>query len=276
MILKTVFMRAFSLTGKAWFEALVFSVFLAPVYWLSLEAVIASNTNLARALSMFPQVIFTALSGAVLYHQFENITNGTQNEMSLKEWGIVLGRLIAVTAVVDLIVWIGTGFCLIPGIYALSALFLAQVSIFKSRHGIVAALDESMSKTSGHRIEVLLCYLAVCLVAVPAFFGSLLCLNLTVDRHILSGQELVASYTMFSKVVWAVGLGVLAAYVGTFMRALEFSFYMEASRRPDRWIPPPQPDGAPEPVVPVRKPSPIRQPIDVGPDIVFGDPTDDQ
>lgn len=273
MKLWTIVGRSFTLSYKVWFETLVLSVFLIPVFWLGMEALVQFKVGLSRLLLLIPHVLFTALSGAILFHAFERITHGNQEEIPLDEFVRISGLLIGATFIVEIIVSIGWMFCVVPGVIAFIALSLTQASVFIQRHGILQAIDDSFTKTKGYRIEIFLVKLALYAMAISTLLFSIIVLNETVENHNVDGAGLVAQYSMFAKVLWAVAMGLVGASVGTFSRALEYAVYTEI-RQTER-LPPLELKPDYQLISPPRQPLPPVRPIDVGPDIVFGAPSDD-
>lgn len=263
MFIAKVVSCAVRLAASAWFETLVFFMGLAAVHWLAMEA-ITDHPWRMRAIAFSGQWLFTALSAAVLYPRFDRGMCGNPHEMSSQEFMAFVGRLVFVTFVVELIVVVGTLFCLLPGLWAAVLLFPIQMSVYRTQGGFFAAYRDTLGAAYDRRLETL------ALMALPALGIAVYAVSLNV--FFLDPPEpltaMFANYTAVNSLVWAVVMGLWGAVYGVLMRAIEFSFYEAATQRRG-WVPP-----VVEPVVyppTAKKVLPPVRPIDVGPDIKFGE-----
>ncbi|MEZ4458977.1 MAG: hypothetical protein R3E66_04475 [bacterium] len=277
MNLTTKIGDALGLTRHVWMETLLFAVVLTPVFWGLFEIVgKGGNITLLRYGFAIPQALFTGFSAVVLFQAFENHENGTEVELPTSRLMQLSFLIAAATFIVNLIVGIGTMFCVIPGVIATVGLYLTQITMFKEDTGVLGSIFQSWSLTLGHRLEIFLLLVMVgigsSVVIVPLVAGLFM---VVAARHDGGGMML--------NVAVALGFGVTGAFALTFSRALEYTVYSALSSDVGRWTRPtvPQPEEAPEmafePQAPARQPErpPVRGPITVDQDIVFGQDADD-
>lgn len=296
MKLFSSFGKALSLTGQVWMETLLFAVFMIPVFWGGLEvAARGGDPRVLQFALMIPQALFTGFSAVVLYQAFDNIQNGTEIELPMER---LLGLTVTIsiaTFLVNMIVSIGSMFCLIPGVFAMTGLYLTQITIFKEDAKVLDSLYQSWSKTEGHRLDIffllMIVGLAASVLAIPIFAGLLFSL------YSSAAVEGGASGSFLLTVGMAVIFGLVGAFALSFSRALEYAVYTEISPNVDRWMKPAmdarapargftepvgeaepaEPDEPAEPAEPVRErvAPPMRAPITVDQDIVFGQDAND-
>jgi hypothetical protein len=290
----SAFGKALSLTAQVWMETLFFAVFMIPIFWGGLEvAARGGDPRILQFALMIPQALFTGFSAVVLYQAFDNSQNGTEVELPMER---LLGLTVSITIatfLVNVIVSIGSIFCLIPGLFAMTGLYLTQITIFKEDAQVLDSLYQSWSKTEGHRLEIfsllIIVGLAASVLAIPIFAGLLL---------YLYGSQLTAagsaSDAFLAKIGMAVIFGLVGAFVLSFSRALEYSVYTEISPNLDRWMRPAmdsrapaggvtEPAGEADPADPAAPAEPLRErvappmraPITVDQDIVFGKDAND-
>jgi len=277
--------KALSLTAQVWMETLLFAVVMIPVFWGGMGiAGRGGDPKILQFVLMIPQAVFTGFSAVVLYQAFDNRENGTEIELSTERlMGLTVAISIA-TFLVNIIVSIGSAFCLIPGLFAMTGLYLTQITIFKEDATVLDSLRQSWSKTEGHRLDIFILLLIVgvasILLAIPIFGGLLFALFSSVTVESASGSLLF-------NVGMAVIFGLFGAFALSFSRALEYTVYAEISPDMDRWMRSSmdarpaasgltEPVGSVEPVaVQERVAPPMRPPITVDQDIVFGQDAND-
>lgn len=274
----TIIENTLSLTRRVWLETVILSLLLVPINWGLLEILIIwGDLGFVRMVVVIPAALFTGLSGAILYQTFDNLEGGGKLEITFDRVVKLTFSLAVVSFLVNLIVSIGTSFLIVPGIVAMTGFFLAQVTLFKEDTRLLDSLYQSWLKTDGHRLEISLLLLLVMAVSsvviVPIFGGALYVLYTNaVNNPNVAGKVLQTGI--------AVVLGVLGGLALSFQRALEYTVYAELSTWSDPWLQP-KIAGSDEildlPAQPtaVLRP-PVRTPIDVDPDIVFGKTENDK
>ncbi len=282
MKLLSVVGSALSRTGSVWMETLLFAVFIVPVILGGLEVLSrGGDVRILQAALLVPQALFTGFSAVVLYQAFDNQLKDEPVELPMGRLFSLTVSISLATFLVNIIVGIGSSFCLIPGLFAMTALFLTQVTLFKEDTKVLDALYQSWGKTEGHRLDIffllLLVYTAAMIITIPVVAGAISMLY----ADLVGGGQ---AGGLAVKVGLATLFGVVIAFGLSFSRALEYTVYAEISPSVDRWLRPVvdsvvpiEPAGPTQPDEPPRErvqPA-MRAPITVDQDIVFGQDAED-